>query len=145
MHEILIVIVIIAIVALQIWVAFDTFKKINLFKMIIPSESNFETVKVFIPESQIKNIKVDHILSNLKSYSTPYDQAGYHEIVIEDNDREIERDLEDEKDKQSEFPILNRIEENENALVWIGKGTDEKRIELRLLKSFELLGWNRIE
>ena len=133
---------IVAIVAVQGKVAWDTFIKIDRFKKIIPADSTFKTVKVFIPESQIKEINVDDIFANLKKYSSPYGQDSYHEVILEPDTIEKFKDV--DEDNISEF-LVEEIEEDQNMLIWITKGTDEKRIEHRLLTSFESLGWNRID
>lgn len=140
MHEVLIILLIIIIVGFQVKIFIDTTKKISLFKEILPKASNFETVKVYIPESQIKEIKVDYILNNLNKFQSPLK----NEII------ELEETFEEEDfvDDYFEKEIQERIEEetiDHESLIWISKGNEEKKIQLKLLKSYEILGWVRIQ
>lgn len=140
MHEVLIILLIIIIVGFQVKIFIDTTKKISLFKEILPEASNFETVKVYIPESQIKEIKIDYILNNLNKFQSPLK----NEII------ELEETFEEEDfvDDYFEKEIQERIEEetiDHESLIWISKGNEEKKIQLKLLKSYEILGWVRIQ
>ena len=133
-HEILIAIVISAIVGFQIFIAWKTSEKIDRFKTIIPSDNTFETIKVYIPESHIKSIQIDDILSNLEKYS-----SGEALRQMESNEEPL-----NSNDKAPAEDSPNEVEEDPEALIWISREMEEKRIKYRLLKSFELLGWTRI-
>lgn len=129
MHEIIIWLTIIIIVIVQSKVALETSKKIDLFKTVIPDPENFETVKVYIRESQVKDIKVDYILNNLHKFQKP-------EVNQETIDTEI---------ISEETLTLNDIEVPDyEALIWIAKDMEEKKIKYKLLKHYEQSGWNRI-
>jgi len=141
MHEIVILLIIAIIVGVQIKVFLDTAKKINLFKAIIPSPENFETVKVFIPESQIKQINSSYVLSNLQEFQNPLDNKGIeNKETIEDHEDFIDDHYEETIPEKT---IIETIDYE--SLIWISKGNEEKKIKLKLLKSHEMLGWNRIQ
>lgn len=134
MHEILIAVVIIAIVAAQVVVAVSAYKKIDLYKAIIPEAQNFKTVKVYIRESQVKDIKIDYILNNLNKFQGPEatDEVLEAEIIrapdAVDND-----DFDD-----SEVAI------GYDDLIWVAKGNEEKKIKYKLLTSYQQQGWSKI-
>jgi|GEM_PF-5250714 len=145
MHEILILFVIAVIVGFQIKIFLETTKKIDFFKAIIPDASNFETVKVFIPESQIKDIKVEYVLKNLKKFQNP---SKTIKKEISEKDRKLEEEnltlIDDPEVAENVNPIVEEIIDYE-SIIWISKGSEEKKIKLKLLKSHEMLGWNRIQ
>jgi hypothetical protein len=135
MHEILIYFVIIAIVAAQVAVAVSAYRKIDLYKEIIPEAQNFKTVKVYIRESQVKDIKIDYILSNLNKFQEP---EGVEEEV-----------LEAEIIHSPETVIENDFREEEEVigyedLIWVAKGNEEKKIKYKLLTSYQQQGWSKI-
>lgn len=145
MHEILILFVIAVIVGFQVKIFLEATKKIDLFKAIIPDASNFETVKVFIPESQIKDIKVEYVLKNLKKFQDPSKTDKKETLkkdtkIVEENLTLI--DIPEVIEKVN--PIVEEIIDYE-SIIWISKGSEEKKIKLKLLKSHEMLGWNRIQ
>ena len=145
MHEILILFVIAVIVGFQIKIFLETTKKIDLFKSIIPDASNFETVKVFIPESQIKDIKVEYVLKNLKKFQDPsmitQIKGIQNEIQIEEENLTL---VDNYEEVENVNPVIEEIIDYD-TLIWISKGSEEKKIKLKLLKSHEMFGWNRIQ
>lgn len=70
MHELIIGILIISIVAIQVYVFAITRKKIKIFKNILPSQENFKTVKVFIKETEIETVSLVNIFKNISEFST---------------------------------------------------------------------------
>ena len=147
MHEILIILVIIAIVGFQFKIFFDAKTKISLFKEIIPEGENFETVKVFIPESQIKDIKTDYILENLQKFQQPIGEQK--SIEINAIPEEVEKTVKNNPVEYSQpEPVLQLFAEEAidyESMIWVSKGNEEKKIKLKFLKSNEMLGWNRIQ
>jgi len=147
MHEILIILVIIAIVGFQVKIFFDAKTRIDLFKEIIPEGENFETVKVFIPESQIKDIKTDYILNNLQKFQQPVEEP--ESIEIFPISKELEKPVENNAVEYSQpEPVLQLFAEEAidyESMIWVSKGNEEKKIKLKFLKSNEMLGWNRIQ
>ncbi len=135
MHEILITLVIIIIVAFQFMVGYSAWQKIDLYKQIIPEAKNFETVKVYIPESQVKDINVDHILINLNYFQFPQDD----EELFPDN--AITEDIEIMDEVQLEMHVP---EPNPDTLIWVTKGNEEKKIEYKFLQGHQEEGWSQI-
>ena len=137
MHETLIAFVIIIIVAAQIMVGYTTWKKIDQYKQIIPEAQNFETVKVYIRESQIKDINIDHILNNLNKF----------QLSQEEKEQFVEAEIIDDPETAS-HPIEHREEEvpepGYDDLIWITKGNEEKKIKYKLLTSHQQDGWSRL-
>ena len=145
MHEILILFVIAVIVGFQVKIFLEATKKIDLFKTIIPDASNFETVKVFIPESQIKDIKIEYVLKNLKKFQDP-SKTDKKETLKKDT-KIVEENftlIDDPEVIEKVNPTVEEIIDYE-SIIWISKGSEEKKIKLKLLKSHEMLGWNRIQ
>lgn len=140
MHEVLIILLIIIIVGFQVKIFINATKKISLFKEILPEASNFETVKVYIPENQIKEIKVDYILNNLNKFQSHLK----NEIVELEETFEAEDFVDDYFEKEIQEKIKEETVDYE-SLIWISKGNEEKKIQLKLLKSYEILGWVRIQ
>jgi len=95
MHELLIGILIIAIVAIQIYVFSITLEKIKIFKNILPSQENFKIVKVFIKESDIETVRLVDIFRDLKKYSD-INQDGNLEIHSKNSTIQIKNDGESE-------------------------------------------------
>ena len=143
MHEILIGGLIALIVIVQITVALNTSKKINLFKAIIPDSKNFETVKVYIPESQIKDIRINEILNNIKDYSSPF--PANNEIIEIGLDDTLESLNIDYPDDDELFPNDAFVNSDGEILIWVGKDNEEQKIALEDLEKFEALGWKQIK
>ena len=142
MHEFLIWVLILVIVGVQVVVGLNTFKKIDLFKTIIPDAETFETVRVYIPENQIKDIKIDYILNNLNKFSSPF----HNDNVIDLQEYNI-----DEAESEGDYPeddttplLVAEDPVDYDAMIWIAKENEEKKIKLKMLKSYETLGWKRI-
>ena len=147
MHDILIGGLIAIIVMAQILVAITTSKKISLFKTIVPEANSFETVKVFIPEDQIKTVTVEHILNNLDSYNNPT-------LVTEQIKKKTKKKIKISKTITEEcdtdtFTIANEvndlnlfdINDNDEVMVWITKGNLEKKIPIKNLSNYKSIGW----
>jgi hypothetical protein len=136
MHEILIAFVIIIIVAAQGMVGYTAWKKIDEYKQIIPEPQNFETVKVYVPESQIKKINIDYILNNLNKFQLPQkdkEQFVEAEIIVNTETTVAEVKFKEEAG-----------EPGYDDLIWITKGNEEKKIKYRLLTSHLQDGWSRL-
>jgi hypothetical protein len=145
MHEILILFVIAIIVGFQIKIFLDAAAKIDYFKTMVPDASTFETVKVFIPESQIKDIKIEYILNNLQKFQNPLGVLENFETKEIDETVEEERSpIADHFKEEAAEPMIEEIIDYE-SLIWIAKGSEEKKIKFKFLKSHEILGWNRIQ
>jgi hypothetical protein len=142
MHDILIGGLIAIIVMAQILVAITTSKKISLFKTIVPEADNFETVKVFIPEDQIKTVTVEYILNNLSIYSnsTSADnlpKEGTSEKTLIDipeyvNGKIETTDFDDDDDETNH---------DSTDLVWVMNGTLEEKIPRSSLYHYQDMGW----
>jgi len=136
MHEILILLVIIIIVAAQILVGITTWRKIDQYKQIIPEAKSFETVKVYIRESQVKDINIDHILSNLNKFQLPQEEKEQFveaEIIDEIEDTVVAVELNEEVPQPGY-----------DDLIWVTKGNEEKKIKYKLLTSHQQDGWSRL-
>lgn len=159
MHDYIIGVLIIIIVAIQFLVAITTSKKITLFKNVVPNINSFETVKVFIREEQIKTITAEEILANINHYKG---QDGSYDIEIEKVENNIEHKfneaaiIDDEKstiDIESKIseddglinPIIEKIKsylsDDNDQLISISKGDKEKKIPLSQLSNFRSIGW----
>ena len=173
MHDILIGGLIALIVIIQVLVALKTSSKISLFKSIIPKENSFQTVKVFVPENQIKSIKIDYIFENIKNYtSIPLNQSQYNNSTesIEqnynnnnnnnnNNDNEVDDQINGNKHdsieeqyllNNDEFPIEPQYgdeledDEDENEFIWVTKNNVEEKIESCNLRQYQIEGWSKI-
>ncbi|MEC5166246.1 hypothetical protein RCH18_001982 [Flavobacterium sp. PL11] len=147
MHDILIGGLIAIIVMAQILVAITTSKKIALFKTIVPEANSFETVKVFIPEDQIKTVTVEHILNNLDSFSNPT-------LVTEQIKKKTKKKIKiseaiAEEYNTDTFTIANEVNDlnlfdinhNDEVMVWITKGNLDKKIPKKDLSNYKSIGW----
>ena len=67
-HEIIIGLVIVIIIAIQLFIFLQTRNRINEYKQILEGKE-FSTIKVFIPENQIENITVEEIMKDIDKYS----------------------------------------------------------------------------
>lgn len=146
-HDILIGVVIVLILSVQFAIFGNALKKINLFKNIIPKSESFKMVKVYIPESKIKSLTVDEILENEYLYAfkeSDYEKTSFEveEVInpIVEDDLSEDENFEDSVEYEPEY----EEELDPDTEVWISKGNEEKKVPYRLLKSFELLGWQRI-
>lgn len=107
MHELLIGFLIVAIVAIQIYVFSITLEKIKIFKNILPSQENFKTLKVYIKESDIETISLIDIFKNLEKYtnkklesfeipdldiSLPYSNNKSLDTLINDDESNLYKD-----------------------------------------------------
>ena len=144
MHEILILFVIAIIVGFQIKIFLDAVSKIDFFKVIISNDSDFEIVKVFIAESEVKDIKIEYILNNLDKFQNPLEIVDSLKIKGIDNTVETAINLIDDYPEEVSESLVEEIVDYE-SLIWISKGSEEKKIKLKLLKSHEISGWNRIQ
>lgn len=136
MHEALIIFVVIIIVAAQVFIGFTAWKKIDAYKQIIPEAQNFETVKVYIRESQVKDINVDYILTNLNKFQLPR----------EEKEQFVEAEIIEEK---VEIVTATDVKEEEpepgyEDLIWVTRGNEEKKIKYKLLTSHQQNGWSRL-
>jgi hypothetical protein len=173
MHDILIGGLIAIIVIAQILIAILTSKKIKLYKNIVPEANDFETVKVFVPENQIKTVTVEHIFKNLLSYSNiaaseiqtketllnesivlneeksngQVDAINYKEEFDVDHEAYINEvlDFNEENDFEEE---LNFNEDDSyddiTELLWVTNGYSEQKIYRKQLAEFESNGWTLI-
>lgn len=139
MHEILIWGVIIIIVAAQFLVAYSAWNKIDLLKQIIPEASNFKTVKVYIRESQVKDIKIDYILNNLDKFQAPKVEEEVFVAEIIDNTDPGFNDVYQEDEVEKEEEVIGYED-----LIWVSKGNEEKKIKFKLLTSYQQAGWSKI-
>ena len=138
MHEILIWGVIIIIVAAQLLVAYSAWNKIDLLKQIIPEASNFKTVKVYIRESQVKDIKINYILNNLDKFQAPKEEEVFVAEII-DNTHPGFNDFYQEEEVEKEEEVIGYED-----LIWVSKGNEEKKIKFKLLTSYQQAGWSKI-
>ena len=141
MHDYIIGALIVIIVAIQFLVAFTTSKKITLFKSILPTVNNFETVKVFIPEDQIKSIKVEDILNNIGDYNgiAPFDIKVQEEMVKE-KDTDILNIIEDTKNYKNDDEL--RLDDTVEEMIWMGYGNLEEKIKKSQIHQYIDMGWS---
>jgi cysteinyl-tRNA synthetase len=157
MHDYIIGALILIIVVAQILVALTTSKKIALFKTILPNANEFETVKVFIPEDQIKTITTDDILNNLSSYSGLSSSVNIveKEDISEEKNQNIQNILENSSNKKKDDELIFNdefdsdlfaetidLDDTKEALTWVVKGALEKRIPSGHLFHYEDMGWS---
>jgi hypothetical protein len=136
MHEALIILVIIIIVAAQFFIGFTAWKKIDAYKQIIPEAQHFETVKVYIRESQVKDINIDYILTNLNKFQLPREEKEqFVEAEIIENTVEIVTAAEFKREE---------LEPGYEDLIWVTRGNEEKKIKYKLLTSHQQNGWSRL-
>ena len=139
MHETLIVLVIVIIVCAQFFVGFTAWKKIDSYKQIIPEAQNFETVKVYIRESEVKDINIEHILNNLNKFQLPQEEKEqfFDAEIITNPEEGDEVEFSEDKDEPEPEPGYD-------DLIWITKGNEEKKIKYKLLTSHQQDGWSRL-
>jgi len=133
MHSILIFLIIALIVALQIKVALNAIARINFLKQIVPGNENFETVTVYVAESQIKTISTEYILQNLEKFGPPETMPDIIEVNVI-------------KTPPSAPPATRSIDDviNYESMIWVVKENDKKEIPFKLLRRYEQLGWEQI-
>lgn len=132
MHSVLIFLIIAIIVAIQIKVARNAIARINFLKQIIPGSENFETIAVYVPESQIKTVSTEYILQNLGEFGPPENLP-----VAEINATAI---------PASATPATRLVDETVtyDSMIWVVKENDKKEIPFKLLRRYEQLGWEQI-
>lgn len=147
MHDFFIILVITAVVALQVYVGFTAWKKIDLYKTIIPEGQNFKTVKVYIREDQVKNIDVNYVLNNLNKYGVPdlpiTNNADYAEEVPVSTLAVMPYKPEQYNEDAQEANEAD-IELNSESYIWLARGNEEIKIKYKHLASHEKAGWVRI-
>lgn len=149
MHDILIGGLIAIIVIVQVLVAVGTSRKIALFKRIIPQSDSFETIRVFVPENEIKTVTVAHIFDNIIKYQNASHQSELEgnrgDDVILSNDNQIHNGTDTEFDEEDFVEELDFISDEENYesddLVWVVSGNFEERIHRSQLVEFEQNGY----
>lgn len=105
MHNLIIWVLIITIVAVQAYVFKMTLNKIKIYKSILPNQENFKTVKVFIKETEIETVSLVNIFENPSEYST-IDQ----EKPIMFNDIDIE-EIKEDSDEYVKYETVNDFED----------------------------------
>ncbi|MBP4141971.1 hypothetical protein J3S90_09165 [Flavobacterium sp. P4023] len=146
MHDILIGGLIAIIVMAQILVAISTSKKISLFKTIVPEANSFESVKVFIPEDQIKTVTVEYILNNLSIYSnsTSADnlpKEGTCEKILINIPEYVNGEIESTAFYDGDDDDDETNHDNTD-LVWVMNGTLEEKIPRSSLYHYQDMGWS---
>ena len=159
MHDYIIGALILIIVVAQILVALTTSKKIALFKTILPNANDFETVKVFIPEDQIKTITTDDILNNLNSYSDLSSSVNIveKEEISEGKNLKIQNIIESIKNKNNDnASIINdefesdlfgetiTMDDTKEVMIWMSKGNLEEKIPKSQRYQYEDMGWSKL-
>ncbi len=134
MHELLIGLLIVTIVAIQIFVFKITLEKIKFFKNILPSQENFKTVKVFIKESEIESVSLVNIFKNLSEFSTKD-----HEKLKIFNDPNNE-EIKEENHEYSKYETVDDSEEFE----YVKKDGVQTKIKSKNLDFFISKGWKII-
>ena len=160
MHDYIIGALILIIVVAQILVALTTSKKIALFKTILPNANEFETVKVFIPEDQIKTITTDDILNNLNSYSDLSSSVNIveKEEISEGKNLKIQNIIESIKNKNNDnASIINdefesdlfgetiTMDDTKEVMIWMSKGNLEEKIPKSQRYQYEDMGWSKLK
>lgn len=159
MHDYIIGALILIIVVAQILVALTTSKKIALFKTILPNANDFETVKVFIREDQIKTITTDDILNNLNSYSGLSSSVNIvqKKDISEGKNLKIQNIIESIKNKNNYnaskindefdsdlFGETITINDTKEVMIWMSKGNLEEKIPKSQRYQYEDMGWSKL-
>lgn len=153
MHDYIIGAMILIIVVAQILVALTTSKKIALFKTILPNANEFETVKVFIREDQIKTITVEEILNNINRFSSasPSLQIEIPLEIVEEKEVNILNILEDINDDelsiddQHDYELFGKTidsDEIEERTIWMVKDFSERKIKKSQINQYLDMGWS---
>lgn len=144
MHELLIGILIVTIVAIQIYVFITTLDKIKFFKNILPNQGNFKTVKVFIKENEIETVSLVHIFKNIEKYKDIEEEKTIEkEFINQNSHKQIVNSInplisfEEEIDFHEDF-------EDDSPLYFIEKGGITKMVSWSELSHYEKLGWNKL-
>jgi cysteinyl-tRNA synthetase len=160
MHDYIIGALILIIVVAQILVALTTSKKIALFKTILPNANDFETVKVFIREDQIKTITTDDILNNLSSYSGLSSSVNIVEKkdISEGKNLKIQNIIESIKNKKNDDELITTdefesdlfaetvdIDDIKEGMIWMIKGNLEEKIPKKQVYQYEDMGWSKLK
>nr|WP_315182503.1 hypothetical protein [uncultured Flavobacterium sp.] len=158
MHDYIIGALILIIVVAQILVALTTSKKIALFKTILPNANEFETVKVFVPEDQIKTITTDDILNNLNSYSDLSSSVKIveKEDISEGKNLKIQNIIESIKNNDNASIINDEFEsdlfgetitmdDTKEVMIWMSKGNLEEKIPKSQRYQYEDMGWSKLK
>ncbi|WP_290846855.1 hypothetical protein [Flavobacterium sp.] len=140
MHTFLIAFVILVIVAVQLSVLYTAVKKIALFKEIFPFGDAFETVKVYIPEDQIKDVSVDFILNNLNKFGNP---VSFQEVIAIEQESDNDEDFVDDYHEAQDTAFFDDDSED-LPFIWIAKKNEERKITREELTEYETLGWTKI-
>ena len=160
MHDYIIGALILIIVVAQILVALTTSKKIALFKTILPNANDFETVKVFIREDQIKTITVEEILNNINRFSSP-SSSSVIEIPQESVEAEttnLQNILQNIKNSKKDDRLANNyefdsdllgetitIDDTKEVMIWMSKGNLEEKIPKSQRYQYEDMGWSKLK
>lgn len=143
-HELLIGILIVAIVAIQIYVFITTLDKIKFFKNILPNQGSFKTVKVFIKESEIETVSLVHIFKNIEKYKDIEEEKPVDKEFINQNSHKPIVDsinplitFEEEINFHEDF-------EDDSSLCFIEKAGVTKMVSWSELSHYEKLGWNKL-
>jgi hypothetical protein len=153
MHDYIIGALILIIVVAQILVALTTSKKIALFKTILPNANDFETVKVFIREDQIKTITTDDILNNINRFSSasPYVEIEIPLEIVEEKEVNILNILEDINDDElsiddeHDYDLFGKTihsDEIEERTIWMVKDFSERKIKKSQINQYLDMGWS---
>ena len=158
MHDYIIGALILIIVVAQILVALTTSKKIALFKTILPNANEFETVKVFVPEDQIKTITTDDILNNLNRYSDLSSSVKIveKEDISEGKNLKIQNIIESIKNNDNASIINDEFEsdlfgetitmdDTKEVMIWMSKGNLEEKIPKSQRYQYEDMGWSKLK
>ena len=103
MHELLIGFLIVAIVAIQIYIFSLTLEKIKIFKNILPNQENFKTVKVYLKESEIESISLVNIYKNLPGFAN------------KDRDKNHDSNFEEVKEINHEYSKYETVDDSEEC------------------------------
>jgi hypothetical protein len=84
--EIIEIILISIVVALQVYVFFRTYSQIGIFKNIIPNLESLKVSKLYIPSSELNNLTPKEILANIASFKKDYTSQSNYETDFGDSD-----------------------------------------------------------
>lgn len=118
MHDLIIGVLIIVIVAIQLYIFSITLEKIKIFKNILPSHENFKIVKVFIKESEIETIALVDIFKKLPEYSTGNKTAKIDNVKVHIQNLQQNEQLKvNFEDEINESQVLFEIEADKTSLI----------------------------
>lgn len=89
-HDFLIILIIVCIVALQVWVFYKAYLQINVFKSILPEAKSFKTIKIYVREDKIEGLDLEDVYANLDKYKKGGSKESSKEIDIETIDEYVE-------------------------------------------------------